>query len=142
MSSKPKVLSAEMPAGAYFVGDPCYMFAHSTDTWSDIGEQTDWFTENTVACVKGKYLWADGTAYGDGVYTDQFGNEYCVDAGLIGVTPIELYERNALADVESLGLVITFDKPFIVSVDDGVFTIGHIVIDTASEEITGGELWR
>lgn len=138
-----------LPAGTYLVGDPCYAFSNDgPDYWGD------WL--NGTPRTEAHYSWPRlmdaeigghrivgmGTAYGDGVYYDQYGNEYSVDAGMIGVVPIEALEaiNSALVDLhgESLetatGLtVVTFDEPFHVSYDNGVIAIGLLEIDTDIE---------
>lgn len=117
------------PKGTYFVGDPCYCF--NSKTWDEIGRQTDGFGDDTImAELRDFTMWSEGTAYGDGEYTDQFGNHYSVDAGLIGIVPIEIVENKGY-DLHTLGLIHTFTRDFVVESDgEGLFTIGHIRIDT------------
>lgn len=113
--------------GKYYIGDLCYVL-------------TDWdaFCDLTIKdkeCLHGKFPWKDGkfwthgTAYGDGTYLDQDGHEYGVDAGLIGCIPFEYCDKG-VESIDSLGRIVEFDKPFSCDYEDGVFTIGHIVIDT------------
>jgi len=94
-------------------------------------------------------MWAGSTAHGDGTYNDQFGNEYPVDAGLIGIMPIEMcdfgdirWENGNWIDEQGLtypdgknfefkpGNVVTFETGFPVYYMDGVFEFGNIIIDT------------
>lgn len=133
---KAKILSqttkVQFPRGRYFIGDPCYCFGDKT--WNEIGRQTNGFHDTTIMAELGEFtMWSEGTAYGDGEYHDQHGNSYSVDAGLIGVTPMELVEDKGY-DLSDLGLVYEFHHEFTVESDGhGRFNIGHIIIDTAVE---------
>lgn len=118
-------MSEILPAGVYFVGDPCYVFdndwhglLHATDTLSDGCHE-----------YKGHKLYSHGTAYGDGCYDDQLGNCYGVDSGCLGVVPKELWEN---LPPQHLGLIVTFEKPFVCSYEEvnGVVVLGHIRIET------------
>jgi hypothetical protein len=91
-----------MPAGAYWVGDPCYAVQEKNDDWWQ-----QWLEDayggrdgNNVAVllaeVNGMPVLGINTAYGDGVYEDQSGYDYPVDAGLIGLVPAELWKGDQL----------------------------------------------
>lgn len=139
-----EAFSLELPAGTYFVGDPCYVIKDS-DVWADFCEKYDEYSEKYVSTVGGAVInnhpmVATGTAYGDGLYMDDDGREYSVDAGLIGLTPVELLK--SLPDFEEayekgsdLGHWIDFESPVSLSYKEGVVTIESdeqmIVIDTA-----------
>lgn len=149
--------NAPLPAGKYLVGDPCYSFTNDPNpNGSDLWMQ--WLNAAWKDCdanqvkvldaeVAGFRIAASGTAYGDGQYPDQFGNSYCVDAGLIGAVPIEaisiLYPEYAGLTDEALGektmtMVMTFDRPFHVSFDeDGVISVGHVNIETGDSDDDG-----
>ena len=77
-----------VPAGEYWLGDPCY--AVPDDLWDALLHSSDFFMDKPIGTVDGFNVLAFGTAYGDGVYLDQHDNEYPVDAGLIGLTPVKL----------------------------------------------------
>lgn len=136
------------PAGTYYIGDPCYAFQGSD--WDKILAESDFFSNEG----KTQNMWAGSTAYGDGTYNDQFGNEYPVDAGLIGIMPIEMcnfgdirWENDQWIDERRIcrangekfefkpGNVVTFDQDFSVSYDyeNGDFEFGHISIKTSYE---------
>ena len=71
------------------------------------------------------------TAYGDGCYEDQERFVYGVDAGVMGLVPIELVEK----DVEDLGKVVLGGGEASFESEDGIFDIAlpdgkHINIDT------------
>lgn len=124
--------SEPLPAGDYFVGDPCYAF-EAQDMWMALLEDADYTnTEQRIleANAAGRSFTAAVTAYGDGVYTDQHDRVYGVDAGILGVVPV------ASADDEGASLYAmhrhTFATEFTVTYTDGTITIGDIIIDTAS----------
>lgn len=122
------MIEIEMPAGTYYVGDPCYVFSES---WKILGEQTDWFQDNPVGELNGCKMLAFHTLYGDGCYVDQNHREYSVDAGLLGVVPKEMIE--CLYDEDEK--LVTFDEPFLcVDCGDGFLIFGNIVIHTGFDD--------
>lgn len=113
----------KLPAGKYFVGDPCYCFDKS---WHEVLEKSDCLGEFYEK--DGAFCAARQTMHGDGGYEDWFGGKYSVDSGMIGVTDFRLIER--FDDLERLGRVFQFYREFEVSESDGVITIGKFKIDT------------
>lgn len=130
-------------AGTYYIGDPCYAF--QGNNWDKILDETGFFELDKIT----NGMWAGSTAFGDGTYTDQFSNEYPVDAGLIGIMPIEIcdfgdirWENGDWIDKRGItmsngekfefkpGNVATFERDFTVNYENGKFEFGHIVIDT------------
>jgi hypothetical protein len=77
-----------------------------------------------------------GTAYGDGVYHDQYGYSYSVDAGLIGCIRVEDIRAEKYENLLDLGSIINFDSPFGTSGGrgdqfwQGRIQIGHVLIET------------
>lgn len=126
-------VEAILPAGTYWVGDPCYCVPD--DHWDDLLNVSDFFgcggfgTRNTlpkgVYNFRGVPILAFNTAYGDGVYEDDEGRKYPVDAGLIGAVPVSYAKSNPFGCHK-----MTFIVPTKVSNVDGVITIGDIVINT------------
>lgn len=129
-----------MPAGVYYIGDLCYVM--SDDEWDD-------FCSITIQgndCIDGEFTMPDGrrfatygTKWGDGEYTDQFGNTYGVDAGLIGCIKLSDIKGKNYHDVvnNKFGAIHTFAKEFNTSGGrngdkewNGVIHIGDIRIDT------------
>lgn len=121
-----------MPAGRYWVGDLCYvMHPQWEEVCSKIISGND--------CVDGQFVLENkvkfaqfGTMYGDGRYNDQFGNEYPVDAGLIGCIRVE-----DISDEKSWmegGNIVEFATDFECSEDNGVMYFGHIRINTGDDE--------
>lgn len=129
--SIPEIDPTLLPAGKYFVGDPCYAFNHMT--WDELMKvvYSIPFLPNFIQIDDEKFMWSEYTAYGDGCYFDQRGNEYGVDSGTIGVVPFEYFEEDL--HLLGLGLIKTFDKPFKVECEAGQFVIGDIIINTGDE---------
>ena len=125
------------PAGKYWIGDPCY--AIKNENWSKMIDETGCFGLELEIPVKnwdngfyeynGEICFTDGTRYGDGCYSDNFGNGYGVDAGMIGILPIGACDGGSMDG----GNIIQFDHPFIPRAKDGVFKFGHIEIDTSDD---------
>ena len=128
-----------MPAGSYYVGDLCYVM--NDEDWREICKLTIGGNE----CIEGEFTLSDGrrfamydTAYGDGGYLDQTGNEYSVDSGTIGCIKVSDITKFEYEHIEELGVMHEFDKPFETSGGrgslgrdwDGVIKIGRIHIET------------
>lgn len=133
--------SVKVPPGTYFLGDPCY--AVPNDEWMHLLESCGYFDCNSDGeggpvgtTPEGDKVLAFGTAYGDGVYVDDRGHQFPVDAGLIGLTPESVFRRsdNSRAHLDELGLVVTF-KTFVTASDDGGgrLVFGSYRIDTSDD---------
>jgi len=122
---------ARMPAGEYWVGDPCY--AVPADRWMEWLEAAGYQTQDRylLAHLDGKPVLGISTAHGDGCYPDDHGNEYPVDAGLIGLVPVEIAADNDAHHLEGMHRV-RFDSDFECRYDEGVIVLGHIAINTSS----------
>ena len=137
-----------LEAGKYYVGDLCYILGDKNGyDWSslltktgflglhkpgtqeclDEDENTGYFTTDS-----GAKFFSSGTSHGDGVYYDQQGREYGVDAGLIGCFPLKSLPEDPQMDG---GNVVEFSKSFSCTTCDerGVITIGHLEIPTSGE---------
>jgi hypothetical protein len=77
-----------------------------------------------------------GTAYGDGVYHDQYGHSYSVDAGLIGCIKVEDIRANNYDNLLDLGSIMEFDNSFATSGGrgetdwEGTIQFGHVMVET------------
>jgi hypothetical protein len=124
--------------GKYYVGDLCYVLSNR---WSEVCDQIIVGED----CLDGEFTLPDGTMYalastkyGDGQYSDQYGNDYCVDAGLIGAVAIADLPAEVQAEIveRKLGHVHEFDKEFTVIGGrsdpkwDGEIRIGSVVVET------------
>jgi hypothetical protein len=126
-----------MKSGRYYVGDLCYVMDD---------KEWDEFCNITIKgnnSIDGEFEMADGrkfatysTAYGDGVYRDQYNNEYSVDAGLIGCIRVEDIRADKYEDIESLGVIHEFKTDFMTAGGrgdpdwDGTIKFGRIAIET------------
>jgi hypothetical protein len=129
MTVTAKACSVTVPAGRYFLGDPCY--AVPDEYWEPLLDSCDFFDGSPVGQANGSQVLAFGTAWGDGTYNDQHGNSYPVDAGLIGLTPIALaQQRDDFEELEGLGRFVDFEGPTTCTKEAGVLTFGKYAIDT------------
>jgi hypothetical protein len=93
-----------VPAGEYWLGDPCYSFHGPRDKdWLPWLEAADYsnHVDNQNIVLHAKVPDTEftvlglSTAYGDGHYKGSDGEYYAVDAGLIGLVPVE-YTNNVI----------------------------------------------
>lgn len=116
----------EFKAGKYYVGDLCYVI--SDDNWDKLLDETNYLEDENIS-YKGFPIWCNNTAYGDGSFKDNKGRNYSVDAGIIGVMPVE-----AMDETSSGGNIIEFETDFEADYCDGTFYIGDIIIQTGYDE--------
>ncbi len=118
-----------LPAGKYYIGDPCYVLdAAAMNAVTD--KMTSGEAASSVFEVNGHMMWAHFTQYGDGAFADQNGAEYPVDSAALSAVPIDLVKN---PEGEEHGTVIEFDMSFTVNYKNGVFWFGDICIDTNSD---------
>lgn len=135
-------MRVKVQAGTYFLGDPCY--AVPQDLWIPLLESCDVYqgqAVGTVSAPSGFFeVLAFGTAYGDGCYSDNKGNSYPVDAGMIGLTPVNLINENSSVMREDgtmrhdLGTIVTFERDILCSAEGGIMDFGDYHIDTKNED--------
>jgi hypothetical protein len=129
---KIKKVEVIVPKGNYVIGDPCY--AVPDKDWLPLLETCNYF-ESPIGYVKDglqKFaVLAFGTKWGDGCYLGSDGHEYPVDAGLLGLVPVELLEDISQHE----GIIVNFPKDALC-IDDGSgkLRFGHITIDTDPED--------
>lgn len=127
-----------MQSGKYYVGDLCYVMTDAD--WNEVCE----LTIKGNDCIDGEFTMKDGrrfamygTKFGDGTYSDQYGNSYCVDSGSIGCIleeHISTYDWN-----KDMGALITFESTFITGGGrgtkewEGTIQFGRVAIETAVE---------
>lgn len=131
-------VEVEVPAGKYILGDPCY--AVPDGEWMELLESCDYFNtpigtirrspkQGTFNVMETFKIVAFSTRWGDGCYEGTDGCMYPVDAGLIGLVPVEVVGMESLRS--DLCTVITFTTPVKCSSDgEGKLRFGSITIDT------------
>ena len=125
-----------MPAGVYYFGDLCYVMHNEWDEACNIMfDPTNGDPGEGVFALKdGRKFAIFGTRYGDGVYDDQEGREYCVDSGSIGCILLSDIRDDTYEVVTDVGAIIDFEAPFEVSADNGVLKFGPVEIDTGWQD--------
>jgi hypothetical protein len=129
-----KVMRVLVPAGTYFLGDPCYAVPDAL--WDDLLQSCDYFQSNPIGEVKGHKVLAFNTKYGDGTYVDQNGNEFGVDAGMIGLVPEALIDKDEMCANHGKdfnnhpGLWVEFHNEVICSTDGSLLKFGTYRINT------------
>jgi len=116
---------ASLPAGEYWVGDPCYAF-EDHELWLaliDSAYEREPNPRILEADARGAEFIASGTYFGDGTYPGSDGKSYPVDAGLIGIVPVGApgVSRNPFGMQK-----VTFEKPVWVEYDGGTITVGGV----------------
>jgi len=110
-------------AGKYYLGDPCYSLENS---WNEVLKQTECFTKLPVAEINGHQILGFKTAWGDGEYRSNTGRTFCVDAGMIGLVPVELAETKEPFST----MIVEFHEPTLCTNKAGLMKFGLIKIDT------------
>ena len=123
--------SVRVPAGEYYLGDPCYFFAH--EDWSKVLDTCDCFERPIGKAPGGQDVLGFGTAYGDGTFVGEDGFEYGVDAGMIGLVSVDGITRDR-EEVERLCNKARFNAPTLCTNAGGLMKFGHHVIDTTDGE--------
>jgi hypothetical protein len=151
-----------LPSGTYYIGDPCYVVPD--EGWMQMIEETNYFNlfpsgdfrmgrrHNPKHLQYGVflchpddvnppyYMAVSLTAYGDGSFPCREDGGYIgmceVDAGLIGVIPIEMIMSfNAdLTRALVLGIIHDFINSFSIEYENGIITFGNITVDTTGDD--------
>lgn len=133
------VFQATLPAGMYFIGDPCLAF--DDEEWYSVLDSTEYLGADTPASSyfgewKGHKFVALSTLIGDGYFISDQWQAFHVDTGMIGAVP------EALARKTPLLVATIFTEPFDVKkMSDGTLIFGHILVDTSESEETGDEYY-
>jgi hypothetical protein len=132
----PEVIT--VPAGTYYIGDPCYPLGNSPIyevVWNEAGYATPAFYRSPKGIV-----YIDSTAHGDGGYRGSDGFVYGVDAGVISIISAEviqewLKQKGETKPIESTiygGKLHTFLHPVQCIFNDGEFEFqdmkGHDIL--------------
>ena len=114
----------------FWIGDLCYVI----EDWTDFCDKTingSEIIDGEITLNSGAKVWFHGTAHGDGVYFDQYENEYGVDAGLIGI--IEVSDITNKSGI-NLGHIFEFEEFPECDYENGLITFGSVRIDTDPDE--------
>ena len=125
--------TCKMPAGRYYVGDLCYVMHSQWDEFCDKTIQGEVCLSGLTVLDNGVKLAHFKTLYGDGVYDDNQGNSYPVDAGLIGCVKVQDINDPDFSEEEYT--IIDFPEEFECSEEDGIIYFGHILINTDEDDI-------
>ncbi len=101
----------------FVITDICYVLSeeHYTNSWGEKHNYSDGVFE-----INGFRFAVGSTAYGDGVYFDNEAHKYPVDAGNIGLVPLELVGKK---DGLQFGTVFGIPGEAEFSCENGVFDI-------------------
>ena len=129
-----------MPTGRYYIGDLCYVM--SDEEWDEVCS----ITIKDNKCIEGEFNLKDGrrfalygTAWGDGLYNDQYGHSYAVDSGTIGCI-LESDIKENIDDILQLGALIDMNTSFVTSGGrgdpdwEGIIQFGTVMIETSPVE--------
>lgn len=124
--------------GAYYVGDPCYVYPNSE--WGDFCDVmiVDNNTLDGFFEYEGVPFFVGSTRYGDGSYPLIAGratiNTLAVDSGTLSIIPLELIEKWRAKIEHGLSGVVSLNENTGVSHEQGDFEFGHYAIVTSYEQ--------
>ena len=119
------------PPGEYYIGDLCYVLGDEIydKVFGGQGYEPGLYTHHDTK----NFFLVDSTAYGDGCYMGSDNREFCVDAGIIGITPVSCMAKN-----DGGGQIYTFKDPVECRFKNGRFTFisgfTNLIIDTTGED--------
>lgn len=110
------VTKLTVPAGKYYIGDLCYVL--SDPIYETIfGKLGFWESGHYVEKEHPEnFFFLNHTAYGDGTYPASDGNSFSVDAGIIGICPVSMMDKD-----DGGGRVYTFKNSVDCHFNNGVF---------------------
>ena len=125
-----------LPAGRYYVGDPCHVVATGDwGKWLDDAYDNDFDpTKLLLADINGCPVVGIPTAHGDGRYFDDEGNGFGVDSGLLGLVPWNVVDASKILERPWLGLLVDFKDSAECWSRGGTIHLGEITIYTGDED--------
>ena len=124
-------ITTTLPAGEYYIGDLCYVLGDNVydNIFGGTGYESGTYEEKGT----GRVFVVNSTAYGDGMYPGSDGNEFAVDAGIIGIC-----SKSLMAKDDGGGHMYTFDSPVRCKFRGGRFFFEsgykHLVVDTTGDD--------
>jgi hypothetical protein len=93
-----------MPAGTYYIGDPCYLFNGPTgdEWWNKLCDLMFRPMYHGLLEVDRITVWSDSTNFGDGSYSSNKDREYFVDSGTIGIVRIDNVQNHTAIDWDAV----------------------------------------
>lgn len=120
-----------MESGTYYIGDLCYVMTDEEWTqFCNITIKGNEVLDGEFVLPDGRKFATYGTSIGDGVYYDQYGYSYSVDAGLIGCIMTKDIRAEKYENLLDLGAIMTFENSFVTSEHEGQIQFGHVLIET------------
>lgn len=116
-----------VPAGKYWLGDPCYVIRDSEE-WTHVCHESYEDNDEPIQIKNGITI-LFGTSYGDGEYTDNFGRTFLVDSGTIGLVS---YEHDPKGSRYSK--LVEFNEDTECFANNGILVFGDISVDTECSE--------
>ena len=136
MSERKAVVGRIESQQGFYVGDICYAMADK-DYHKEWGKKHGY--EDGVYEVRGYKFAVAGTGE-DGDYEDREGHSYTVDAGNLGILPLELCETNDTAKLNQLGRYIQA-KHAEFKAENGIFDIYFDTGKMVYIDTNGGDGW-
>lgn len=133
--SNTKVYGTIKSKRGFFVGDICY--ALKDEIYDDVWGAQHNYEDGQFTTDDGNQFIVAGTAWGDGEYIDNYGHLYPVDAGVIGVVPLELVKDSLFENLDCGYVCTSTEANF--EAENGIFKINlntgrTIEINTREEE--------
>ena len=118
----------------FYIGDLCYAMKDEVydRVWGDLYNYEDGAFEVPAYHT---YFIVSGTAYGDGYYSSMSGANYPVDAGIIGICPLEMCDEKKLATLDGYGQIFEGSGSYRVEVERDSEGAISITIDDEVYEI-------
>lgn len=116
-----KVIAEIKSKKGFYIGDICYAMQNALYRGLWGGEHH--YQDGCFEIPRRNLRFAvAGTAYGDGEYVGSNGFWFSVDAGNIGVLPLEVCKKD-LTDISGSGMLVDTPGTVIFKADDGIFEI-------------------
>jgi hypothetical protein len=120
-----------VPAGKYWLADPCYVIRDNQDWWKVCDSFSDDKKNTSVKLDNGCHVFAFNVS-NDGTYYDQENTEYFVDSGTIGLVSVE-YNPD-YSTTRGNGRMVEFKEETVCFLEDNYLKFGEIIIDLENDD--------